>query len=229
MTNQTPEQKARDEIDSLLEKAGWIVQGKKKIDFSVSLGVAVREYQTDVGPADYVLFVDKQAVGIIEAKPESWGEKITIIEEQSSGYAHAKLKWANNSQPLQFIYESTGVITRFTDIVDPNPRSREVFNFHQPETLAKWMHENKSLRGRLQDLPPLKTDGLRDCQITAITNLEASLKQDKPRALIQMATGAGKTFTAITSSYRLLKEPVSIFNCQYDRYIWWGERYLQIC
>ncbi|ROQ49348.1 type I restriction enzyme R subunit [Marinobacter sp. 3-2] len=209
MVNQNPEQKARDEIDQLLAIAGWAVQDKKKIDFSASLGVAVREYQTDVGPADYVLFVDKQAVGVIEAKPESWGEKITIVEDQSQGYANATLKWVNNSQPLRFVYESTGVITRFTDGNDPHPRSREVFNFHRPETLAKWVHEPKSLRARLQDFPPLNTTGLRDCQITAITNLEESLKQDKPRALVQMATGSGKTFTAITSSYRLLREPVS--------------------
>lgn len=209
MVNQNPEQIARDEIDALLKKAGWAVQDKKKINFSAGLGVAVREYQTDVGPADYVLFVDKQAVGVIEAKPENWGEKITTVEEQSAGYANAKLNWVNNSQPLRFVYESTGVITRFTDNLDPNPRSREIFNFHCPETLAKWMRENKSLRDRLQDIPPLKTEGLRDCQITAITNLEESLKQDRPRALVQMATGAGKTFTAITASYRLLKEPVS--------------------
>ncbi|NNM60045.1 MAG: DEAD/DEAH box helicase family protein [Legionellales bacterium] len=209
MVNQNPEQIARDEIDALLKKAGWVVQDKKNIDFSAALGVAVREYQTDVGPADYVLFVDKQAVGVIEAKPKYWGEKITTVEEQSAGYANAKLKWVNNSLPLRFVYESTGVLTRFTDGLDPNPRSREVFNFHCPETLAKWVRESKSLRGRLQDFPIFKTDGLRDCQIIAITNLEASLKQDKPRALVQMATGAGKTFTAITASYRLLREPVS--------------------
>lgn len=209
MVNQNPEQKARDKIDAQLEKAGWVVQNKKKINFSASLGVAVREYHTEVGPADYVLFVDKQAIGIIEAKPEHWGEKLTTVEEQSSGYANAKLKWVNNSQPLRFIYESTGIITRFTDGLDPHPRSREIFNFHRPESIQKWMREPKSQRGRLQDFPPLQKDGLRDCQITAITNLEESFKQDKPRALVQMATGSGKTFTAITASYRLLKEPVS--------------------
>lgn len=209
MVNQNPEQRARDEIDALLEKAGWVVQDKKKIDFAAAQGVAVREYQTDVGPADYVLFVDKQAVGVIEAKPESWGEKITTVEDQSQGYASATLKWVNNSTALRFVYESTGVITRFTDGLDPNPRSREVFNFHCPETLAKWVKESKSLRGRLQDFPSLNTEGLRQCQITAITNLEKSLQQDRPRALVQMATGSGKTFTAITASYRLLKEPVS--------------------
>ncbi len=208
MVNQNPEQKARDAIDSQLTKSGWVVQDKSKIDFSAAQGVAIREYQTAVGPADYVLFVDKLAVGVIEAKPESWGEKITTVEEQSAGYATAALKWVNNSEPLRFIYESTGVITRFTDGLDPHPRSRELFNFHRPATLARELTEKKSLRDRLQDLPELKTDGLRDCQIIAITNLEASLKQDKPRALVQMATGSGKTFTAITASYRLLKEPV---------------------
>ncbi len=127
MVNQNPEQKARDEIDALLTKAGWVVQDKSKIDFSAAQGVAIREYQTAVGPADYVLFVDKQAVGVIEAKPESWGEKITTVEEQSAGYANAALKWVNNSEPLRFIYEGTGVITRFTDGIDPHPRSRELF------------------------------------------------------------------------------------------------------
>jgi len=209
MVNQNPEQIARDEIDALLTKAGWDVQDKKKIDFSASLGVAVREYQTDVGPADYVLFVDKQAVGVIEAKPEAWGEKITTVEEQSSGYASAKLKWVNNSEALRFVYESTGVITRFTDGLDPHPRSREIFHFHRPETLNKWRRETLSLRGRLQNFPPLNPEGLRDCQVTAVTNLEESLQADKPRALVQMATGSGKTFTAITASYRLLREPVS--------------------
>ncbi|MBR9883378.1 MAG: DEAD/DEAH box helicase family protein [Oceanospirillales bacterium] len=204
-TNQTPEQHARDKIDALLEQSNWVVQDKKAINFNASQGIAVREYQTDVGPADYVLFVDKQAVGVIEAKPESWGERITTVEEQSSGYANAKLKWINNAEPLRFIYESTGTITRFTDGLDPAPRSREVFSFHRPETLSAWRNESLSLRGRLQQMPPLDTAGLRDCQITAITNLETSFSENRPRALVQMATGSGITFTAITSSYRLLK------------------------
>lgn len=124
--NQNPEQKARDRIDAMLEEAGWVVQSVKKVDFSAGLGVAVREYKTDVGPADCVLFVDRKAVGIIEAKPEDWGHIITTVEEQSGGYASARLKWVNNSEPLPFVYESTGVITRFTDGRDPKPRSREV-------------------------------------------------------------------------------------------------------
>src|SRR5947209_2587750 len=204
-SNQNPEQKARDNIEALLEEAGWKVQPAKRIDFNAGLGIAVREYQTDVGPVDYALFVDRKAAGVIEAKPEEMGHNITTVEEQSSEYASANLKWVNNKFPLPFVYESTGVITRFTDGRDPRPRSREEFTFHRPETLQEWIGQAVSLRGRLQTLPPLNQDGLRDCQITAIENLEKSFKEDHPRALIQMATGAGKTFTAITSIYRLLK------------------------
>ena len=203
--NQTPEQKARDNIDLMLVEAGWHVQNKDQINFGAGLGVAVREYQTDVGPADYVLFVDKQAIGVIEAKREEEGQNLTTVEEQSGGYAKANLKWVNNSEPLPFVYESTGIITRFTNGQDPKPRSREVFSFHTPETLKEWFDQSKSLRGRVQDIPELNHSGLRDCQITAITNLEQSFKEDRPRALVQMATGSGKTFTAITSAYRLLK------------------------
>lgn len=203
--NQNPEQIARDQIDSKLVEAGWSVQNKDALDFNAGQGVAVREYQTDVGPADYVLFVDRRAVGVIEAKPKDWGHKITTVEEQSAGYAAAKLRWVNNNEPLPYVYESTGIITRFTDGRDPRPRSREVFTFHRPETMADWLSKPKSLRARLHDIPALNHSGLRDCQILAIENLEKSFREDRPRALVQMATGSGKTFTAITSVYRLLK------------------------
>ena len=136
--NQTPEQAARDRIDQMLSQSGWVVQDQKKVDFSASLGVAVREYQTDVGPADYVLFIDKKPVGVVEAKPEVWGQKITTVEEQSSAYAAARLKWVNNREPLPFVYESTGVLTRFTDGRDPKPRSREVFSFPRPKVVRDW-------------------------------------------------------------------------------------------
>ena len=203
--NQNPEQIARDQIDSKLVEAGWSVQNKDALDFNAGQGIAVREYQTDAGPADYVLFVDRRAVGLIEAKPKDWGHKITTVEEQSAGYAAAKLKWVNNNEPLPYVYESTGIITRFTDGRDPRPRSREVFTFHRPETMADWLSKPKSLRARLHDIPALNHSGLRDCQISAVEKLEKSFREDRPRALVQMATGSGKTFTAITSAYRLLK------------------------
>ena len=203
--NQTPEQKARDNIDAMLEQTGWLVQGKKKIDFSAGFGIAIREYPTDAGPADYVLFINNHPVGVIEAKPENWGQRITTVEGQSGGYATANLKWLNNKGPLPFIYESTGVVTRFTDTRDPKPRSRAIFNFHRPETLDEWFTQPAPLRARLGTMPPLDSSGLRACQISAIEKLEASFKDDRPRALIQMATGSGKTYAAITSIYRLLK------------------------
>jgi len=86
--NQTPEQLARDNIDRPLKSCGWAIQDKKKINLSESLGVAVREYQTDVGPADYVLFVDKKPAGVIEAKREDEGFRLTQVEDQSTEYAH---------------------------------------------------------------------------------------------------------------------------------------------
>ena len=203
--NQTPEQAARDRIDGRLRAAGWEVQDKNALDFNAGLGIAVREYQTDIGPADYVLFADRQAVGVVEAKPDSWGARLTTVEEQSEGYAKARLKWISNAEPLSFLYESTGQITRFTNGRDPNPRSREVFSFHRPETLNAWTLAPRSLRSGIASLPPLNPAGLRECQFKAIARLEASLKADRPLALVQMATGAGKTFTAITQVYRLLK------------------------
>lgn len=204
MINQNPEQIARDHIDQLLLASGWLIQDKKKFNLAAGLGIAIREYQTDIGPADYVLFVDKKPFGIIEAKREEEGVRLSTVEEQSTQYATAKLRLLNND-PLPFVYESTGEVTRFTDYRDPKPRARNVFTFHRPETFVQWLSQEKTLRGRLHDLPALPTQGLRDCQIEAITNLDKSFKDQRPKALIQMATGSGKTFTAITFIYRLLK------------------------
>ena len=204
MPNQNPEQIARDNIDRQLIACGWIVQSKSKINLNAGIGVAVREYLTDVGPADYVLFVDGKPVGVIEAKREEEGHKLTVHEGQAEDYATAKLKYLNNEK-LPFAYLSTGEVTTLTDFRDPKPRGRNIFTFHRPETLKNWLKKTKSVRAALQDLNHLPENGLRDCQINAITNLEKSFRQNKPRSLIQMATGSGKTFTAITSVYRLLK------------------------
>ena len=202
--NQNPEQLARDKIDQMLLHAGWVVQSKNKINLAANKGVAVREYQTEVGPADYVLFVDRKPVGVIEAKREDEGHRLTMVEEQSAHYAKSKLKYLNND-PLPFVYESTGTLTRFTYYHDPKPRVRTVFGFHRPKTISNWLKKEKSLRGRFINIPPLNPEGLRPAQIKAIENLEHSFKKNRPKALIQMATGAGKTFTAATFIYRLLK------------------------
>lgn len=202
--NQNPEQRARDQIDRMLAASGWVIQNKSNLNPAAALGVAVREFTTDAGPADYVLFVDRKAVGVIEAKRAEEGHHLLAAEEQAEEYAGAKLKW-NNSEPLPFIYESNSLVTRFRDQRDPKPRARTVFSFHRPETLQEWLTQSASLRARLNAFPELPVETLRDCQVSAITNLESSFKQAHPRALVQMATGSGKTYTAITAIYRLLK------------------------
>ncbi|WP_010244352.1 type I restriction endonuclease subunit R [Acetivibrio cellulolyticus] len=202
--NQNPEQRARDNIDKQLISCGWIIQSKNQINLYAGTGVAVREYQTDAGIADYILFIEQKPVGVIEAKKEEEGHRITTVEEQSLEYAVSKLKYLKND-PLPFVYESTGTITHFTDYRDPKPRAKEVFTFYRPETLRDMLKNAKPLRGRLLDIKVLPEEGLRDCQIRAIKKLEKSFKDNRPRALIQMATGSGKTFTAITFIYRLLR------------------------
>lgn len=199
-----PEQKARGRIDALLRAAGWVTQDREAFNRNAALGVAVREFQLPSGPCDYLLFVAGKAAGVIEAKKQ--GVTLSGVADQSDKYM-SKLPsvLAAWRDILVFDYESTGVETFFRDMRDPAPRSRRLFAFHEPETLHAWLTEEKSLRGRLTEMPSLDARGLRDCQVEAIEALEVSLAKDKPRSLIQMATGAGKTFTACSFSYRLLK------------------------
>ncbi|MFH1252431.1 MAG: type I restriction-modification enzyme R subunit C-terminal domain-containing protein [bacterium] len=200
----TPEELARQHIDQLLMQSGWSIQNVKAINLGVSLGVAVREFPTDAGPADYMLFIDRKAVGVIEAKPE--GTTLGGVHEQTVKYgAHFPEQFPHVQLPLPFNYESTGIETYFSDLRDPDYRSRRVFTFHQPETLQEYLRDTLTLRGHLKQLPELDIAGLRKCQIEAITKLEKSFHNTRPRALIQMATGSGKTFTAVSFVYRLIK------------------------
>jgi type I restriction enzyme R subunit len=200
----TPEQQARINIDKQLIQAGWIVQGLKDFNPSANLGIAVREYPTESGAADYILFIDRKPVGVIEAKKE--GVTLSAVHDtQTTRYASDKLKYVGKVSDLPFQYESTGTETYFTDARDPSPRQREIFNFHKPETLNEWLKQEETLRSRLKKFPTLNSSGLRVCQVNAIINLEESFSLNKPRALVQMATGAGKSYCAVTSVYRLLK------------------------
>lgn len=201
----TPEQKARESIDKKLAQAGWIVQDMKQLDLSAGLGVAVREFPTSTGPVDYALFVEGIPVGVVEAKKDDAGENITVAESQSNRYAGSTFKWVKSDYRIRFAYEATGKLTRFTDYNDVKYRSRTVFSFHQPQELRHFMKLPDTVRNRMKQFPAFDTTGFRKCQITAIGNLEQSFAANKPKALIQMATGAGKTFTAITAVYRLLK------------------------
>jgi len=200
-----PEEKARQLIDNKLEKAGWVIQDLNEVNPSASLGVAVREYPTSTGPVDYALFVDGKPVGVVEAKKDDVGANITTVENQSGRYANSKFKYINYEYSIRFAYEATGVLTRFTDYADDKYRSRSVFSFHRPETLQSLLGQSDTIRNNMKHFPEFDTTGFRKCQITAIQNLDQSFAENRPKALVQMATGAGKTFTAITAAYRLLK------------------------
>ena len=199
-----PEEIARQTIDRKLQAAGWAVQNYNQMSLGAAKGVAIREFPLKTGFADYLLFVDRKAIGVVEAKAA--GTPLSGITHQSQKYSSglpARMQpWHT---PLPYLYESTGVETVFTDLRDPEPRSRNLFAFHQPETLAAWAEQAETLRSHLRQLPPLLTAGLWTPQIEAITNLEQSFADNRPRALIQMATGSGKTFTAVNFVYRLIK------------------------
>lgn len=202
-----PEEKARVHIDELLVASGWAVQNLTDLNINASLGIAVREFPLESGPTDYLLIVGGKAVGVIEAKPE--GTTLIGIEIQSKKYLSSVPKYVPSVQiPLPFAYETTGIETRFTDFRDPDPRSRPLYAFHKPETLHYWLSRPDTLRARLRKMPiefPLNESGLRTCQTEAIKNLEKSFARNKPRSLIQMATGSGKTYTAVSFAYRLIK------------------------
>lgn len=206
------EAKARVQIDKQLAGAGWVVQSQKDLNLSAGPGVAVREFTLEKphGRVDYLLFVNGQPAGVIEAKPE--GTPLVEVEHQSGKYVEGLPAWIQPPvYPLPFIYESTGAETRFTNGYDPEARSRRVFTFHRPETLAEWLRQigedadRPTFRARLKAMPPLDERGLWGKQALAIRNLEQSLAFGHPRSLIQMATGSGKTFTAATACYRLIK------------------------
>ena len=176
------------------------------------LGVAVREYgllweehgQIHRRSADYLLYVDGKAIGVVEAKPA--GYPLTGVETQSKRYTEGLPEGVPNYRlPLPFAYESTGKVTRFTNGLDPDHRSREIFTFHRPEELKRLVELGCQLRGNLREMPVLEPGRLWPVQREAITNLDRSLAENRPRALIQMATGSGKTYMACTFCYRLIK------------------------
>ncbi len=218
-----PEEKARRQIDKQLKATGWVVQSRDKVNLGAARGVAVGEFPLTTGLADYMLFVDRRPIGVVEAK--AIGTPLSGVEPQTTKYSKGLpplLKANAWHTPLPFLYQSTGVETFFTDVRDPAPRSRRVFTLHRPETLAEWAtpvgaglapalapalvpDPATTLRARLRALPPLIPTGLWPAQIEAVENLEQSFAADRPRALIQMATGSGKTYAAVTSVYRLIK------------------------
>lgn len=200
-----PEDKAREKIDELLKQVGFVIQDRAEFNRSASFGVAVREFvMSDGSKADYLLFVKGKACGVIEAKKE--GVSLSGIEIQAKHYAvHVSAELRVWQSPLPFIYESNFNEIYFSDLREKYSRSRQIFSFHTPQALYEMLNRDKTLRDSLKELPKIDAANLRECQIEAINGLEESLKLNKPRSLIQMATGSGKTFTACNFIYRLLK------------------------
>lgn len=208
----TPEARARVAIDRMLVAAGWAVQNYSAVNLTAAKGVAVREFvmKPPHGRADYLLFLDGRAAGAIEAKPA--GTTLTGVAWQTGKYADGlPASVPDLMQPLPFLYQSTGYETRFTNLIDPDAASRNVFAFHRPESLRAWFddavedNDRPTVRARLRAMPRLDPAGLWPAQIRAIENTERLLAENRPRILIQMATGAGKTFTAANLALRLVK------------------------
>lgn len=198
-----PEDKARQEIDRQLEQSGWTVQDYAEMDLSAG-AIAVREFPLLTGPVDYLLYANAKVIGVVEAKPES--HTLTGVEVQSDKYTKGLPPGLPaHHNPLPFAYETTGKVTQFTNFLEPDARSREVFTFHQPEELLRLVALSAQVRQGLRELPTLKIEKLRKVQVEAVQNLEVSLASNRPRALVQMATGTGKTFTAVTLIHRLIK------------------------
>ena len=200
----TPEARARAIIDKKIEESGYILQDYRDRNLRAAKGVVVREFPTESGPVDYLIFINKKPIGVIEAKPDDKGEVLLSVSEQAKRYIDSGLKYGNDNINLRFAYVSTSVRTCFCDYED-DARTREVSSFHRPETLEAWLKSPSTLRKGMKSFPAFDKRNFRDCQTNAILNLEQSFGLNKPRALVQMATGAGKTYTAITSAYRLLK------------------------
>jgi type I restriction enzyme, R subunit len=211
------EARARQLIDDQLVAAGWLVQSTAQLNLMAGPGVARREatMATGHGRADYLLYVDKRVVGVIEAKPI--GTPLSGVEWQSAMYAtglppEVRLRAVTHDGRLPFVFEASGTETHFTNGFDPDPRARRIFAFPRPETLARLLRDAAETpaaptwRAKVQTLPSLLTDALRPAQVTAIHAIERSVAGQRfDRSLVQMATGAGKTYTAVTESYRLLK------------------------
>jgi DNA (cytosine-5)-methyltransferase 1 len=207
-----PDARVRKEIDKQLAAAGWTVQSQQALDLSVGPGVAVPDFAFEEPQrrVDYVLFLNGQPAGVIEAKSD--GTRLGEVEHQSGSHVEGLPgSMQPPIYPLPFIYQSTGAETRFVNGYDPKARSRWVFTFHRPETLAEWARqiaENPGVptfRARLKAMPPLDERGLRGYQAEAIRSIEKSLAGDRPRMLVQMAAGSGKVFTAVNLSYRLIR------------------------
>lgn len=196
-----PEEKARVKIDQMFEDAGWKVVDRDFYSPTIT-AAAIREGLLEGNrEADYFLFLNGKAVGVLEAKRKEVNVASDWVSDQAVRYTRYVPKcYQAFARPLPFIYLSNGENTYFRDCRIEDSDLEEINRIHTPKEMVKMLGINDPYAG----LPTLKKKGLRDCQYEAITELENSFRAGQNRALIVLATGAGKTYTACLAAYRFL-------------------------
>lgn len=197
----TPEEKARIKIDQWFADAGWEVINRDEYE-PTSTAVAIREgLLKDNLEADYFLFINGKAVGVLEAKREETDAFSSIVCEQAALYARSVPNiYQTYQKPLPFIFTSNGNELYYCDFREQDHYFKQIMTIPTPHELVKKLGINDYFAG----LPTLRKKGLRDCQYEAITELEKSFRSGQKRALMVLATGAGKTYTACLAAYRML-------------------------
>ncbi len=197
----TPEEKARIKIDQWFADAGWEVINRDEYE-PTSTAVAIREgLLKDNLEADYFLFINGKAVGVLEAKREETDAFSSIVCEQAALYARSVPNiYQTYQKPLPFIFTSNGKELYFCDFRKQDHYFKQIMTIPTPHELVKKLGINDYFAG----LPTLRKKGLRDCQYEAITELEKSFRSGQKRALMVLTTGAGKTYTACLAAYRML-------------------------
>lgn len=200
-----PEQKARVKIDKVLESAGWTVVARDEYTNAINAQAVKENILQGNKEADYILYLDGKAIGVLEAKRED-NQLGLAVAEQAQNYANILPIWVQTwKNPLPFIFLSNGNLLLFKDMREAKPCYKVLKKMFTPKELVQLAGDDiQSEYAKLPSLPPVGPKGLRECQFEAITNLELSFKQGLKKALIVLATGAGKTFTACTAAYRLL-------------------------
>lgn len=197
----TPEEKARVKIDRLFAEAGWTVVNRDEYEPTMN-AVAVREALLKGNlEADYFLMINGKACGVLEAKREEIDVASNMVSEQVATYAKMVpdyyQAWQN---PLPLLYKSNAKVVDFQDYRKSNVEWEEINRIHTPKEIVDMLGIDDPFAG----LPILKSKGLRACQFEAITELEKSFRTGQNRALMVLATGAGKTYTACLAAYRML-------------------------
>lgn len=196
-----PEEKARIKIDRMFAEAGWAVVDRDHYAPNMT-AVAIKEGLLKGNlEADYFLFINGKAVGILEAKREEVDVSGDLVCQQATLYARSVPScYQAYMKPLPLIYQSNGNMVLFKDYRDPDSNYTELNRIHTPWEIVKMLDITDFYAG----LPILRRKGLRGCQYEAITELEKSFRAGQNKALIVLATGAGKTYTACLAAYRLL-------------------------